>query len=82
MQHGIKMENTLSTNSQEEMGHSLPQDNCDTSTHSLSPVDLKISADDTVKRASTHLNNKTIDSALCPDLGLNTGSDMPGNDIS
>ncbi|KAL8503616.1 hypothetical protein ACS0TY_022377 [Phlomoides rotata] len=57
---------------QHEMGLSLPQDNCFTSTHSLSPVELKISADDTVERAPTHLNNKVVDTALGLDIDLST----------
>lgn len=75
--------NSLEPNScLQEMEPSLSRDNCYTSSHSVSPAELKISADDAVKRAPRHLNNKMIDSGLGLDLGLSTGSDTPGNCIS
>ncbi|KAI3453835.1 hypothetical protein Pfo_010498 [Paulownia fortunei] len=64
---------------QQEMELSLSRDNCYSSSHAISPAELKISADDAVERAPRHLNKKMIDSGLDLDLGLSMGSDTPVN---
>ncbi|KAK4422508.1 hypothetical protein Salat_1833300 [Sesamum alatum] len=61
---------------QQELELSLSQDNCYSSSHSVSPGQLKISTDDAVKQRPTHINNKGVDSGLDLDLGLSMCSDM------
>lgn len=64
-----------------EMEISLPQDDCYSPIRSMSPTELKISADDAVRSAPSHINNKLNDSGLDLDHGLPMGSDTPGNCI-
>ncbi|KAL0304899.1 UNVERIFIED_CONTAM: hypothetical protein Sangu_3061200 [Sesamum angustifolium] len=67
---------------QQELELSLSQDNCYSSSHSISPGQLKISTDEAVKQPPKHLNNKVVDSSLDLDLGLFMCSDISGNSIS
>ncbi|KAH6805091.1 hypothetical protein C2S51_029922 [Perilla frutescens var. frutescens] len=62
---------------QQEMEVYLSRHNCHTAMHLVSPAELKICADDTVKRAPAYSNDKMIESGLGLDL-----AGMKNNDLS
>ncbi|KAG8382120.1 hypothetical protein BUALT_Bualt05G0043500 [Buddleja alternifolia] len=78
--------NSVEPNSgQQEIELSLSRDNSYAPSHSISPSQLKINADDAAKRASIPVKNRLLDSGLDLDLGLSMSFDSPetkDNDIA